>query len=391
MIGHNAREARTQGGGSATVIPERVVSPLDAIRAALPHASVELRARRGRAGRRRRAAARAPSPTRARESPACTATFLDADGAELFSEDRRVDRARVVRRRRPGRRRREDRAAHHLHARRRPGEILLGFAGANHGRLFVDGDLVRRRQADHRGHRPRRGVPQPAVADGRGRRRRRARPIDIRAEFILGGVDSPLTGVLQRDPRHRARRLRPRRPHRPRPPRPPPRPTSPSSSSARTPRSSPRATTATNLDLPGRQDDLVRAVVAANPRTVVIVNAGVAGGAAVGRRRRGDRCSATSAARSSAHAIADMLTGAAEPGGRLPTTWPAALADVPVLDVTPDGRRADLRRGHPHRLPRLAARGHRARVPVRPRPRLHRVDVGRRRGGCRRLRRHGRP
>ena len=30
-----------------------------------------------------------------------------------------------------------------------------------------------------------------------------------------------------------------------------------------------------------------------------------------------------------------MLTGAVEPGGRLPTTWPAALDDVPVTEVTP--------------------------------------------------------
>ena len=43
VIGHNAREARTQGGGSATVIPERVISPLDAIRHALPGAQVSLR------------------------------------------------------------------------------------------------------------------------------------------------------------------------------------------------------------------------------------------------------------------------------------------------------------------------------------------------------------
>ena len=35
------------------------------------------------------------------------------------------------------------------------------------------------------------------------------------------------------------------------------------------------------------------------------------------------------------HALADILTGGAEPGGRLPTTWPAALADVPVTEVTP--------------------------------------------------------
>lgn len=38
-------------------------------------------------------------------------------------------------------------------------------------------------------------------------------------------------------------------------------------------------------------------------------------------------------------AIADILLGAEEPGGRLPTTWPAALADVPVLNTTPvDGK-----------------------------------------------------
>jgi beta-glucosidase len=34
-------------------------------------------------------------------------------------------------------------------------------------------------------------------------------------------------------------------------------------------------------------------------------------------------------------ALADVLTGVAEPGGRLPTSWPAEQADVPVLDVTP--------------------------------------------------------
>ena len=34
VIGHNALEARTQGGGSATVLPEQIVTPLDGIRTA---------------------------------------------------------------------------------------------------------------------------------------------------------------------------------------------------------------------------------------------------------------------------------------------------------------------------------------------------------------------
>ena len=88
-------------------------------------------------------------------------------------------------------------------------------------------------------------------------------------------------------------------------------------------------------------------------------------------------------------ALADVLTGAVEPGGRLPTTWPAALADVPVTDVTPDDGVLALHRGHPHRLPRMAEGGCRAGVPVRPRPRLHDVVVGRR--AARRRRRRGDP
>jgi beta-glucosidase len=92
----------------------------------------------------------------------------------------------------------------------------------------------------------------------------------------------------------------------------------------------------TSLALPGRQDDLVRAVAAANPRTVVLVNAGSpvlmpwrAQVAAVlvgyfGGQEFG-------------HAVADVLLGVAEPGGRLPTTWPAAEADVPVMSTAPTG------------------------------------------------------
>ncbi len=58
VIGHNALDARTQGGGSATVLPEHIVSPLEGLRAAFPGVEVTLRAGRRRAGRCRRASTR---------------------------------------------------------------------------------------------------------------------------------------------------------------------------------------------------------------------------------------------------------------------------------------------------------------------------------------------
>jgi beta-glucosidase len=90
----------------------------------------------------------------------------------------------------------------------------------------------------------------------------------------------------------------------------------------------------TDLRLPGRQDDLVAAVAAVNPRTVVVVNSG----SPVVMPWRDDVAALLLTwfgGQEYGHAIADVLTGAVEPGGRLPTTWPKTEADVPVLDVTP--------------------------------------------------------
>ncbi|WP_306329486.1 glycoside hydrolase family 3 protein [Streptomyces venezuelae] len=89
-----------------------------------------------------------------------------------------------------------------------------------------------------------------------------------------------------------------------------------------------------DLALPGRQDDLVRAVAAANPNTVVVVNAG----SPVELPWREEVAAVLLSwfpGQEGGAALADVLTGAEEPGGRLPTTWPAALADVPVTEVTP--------------------------------------------------------
>lgn len=90
----------------------------------------------------------------------------------------------------------------------------------------------------------------------------------------------------------------------------------------------------TSLRLPGRQDELVSRVSAANPRTVVVVNAG----SPVEMPWR-DQVAAILLTwfpgQEAGHALADVLLGHAEPGGRLPTTWPVALEDCPVVNVTP--------------------------------------------------------
>ncbi|WP_427918743.1 beta-glucosidase family protein [Streptomyces sp. cg40] len=92
-----------------------------------------------------------------------------------------------------------------------------------------------------------------------------------------------------------------------------------------------------DLRLPGRQDDLVRAVAAANPNTVVVVNAG----APVELPWREDVPAVLLSwfpGQEGGPALADVLTGVHEPGGRLPTTW-GSLADAPVTAVVPENGR----------------------------------------------------
>ena len=88
------------------------------------------------------------------------------------------------------------------------------------------------------------------------------------------------------------------------------------------------------MDLPGDQDELVRRVCAANPRTVVVVCAG----APVTMPWVDDAAAVLLpwlAGQEAAEAIADVLLGDAEPGGRLPMTLPVRLEHTPAYPFFP--------------------------------------------------------
>ncbi|HEX6424837.1 MAG TPA: glycoside hydrolase family 3 C-terminal domain-containing protein [Acidimicrobiales bacterium] len=97
------------------------------------------------------------------------------------------------------------------------------------------------------------------------------------------------------------------------------------------------------MDLPGRQDELVRRVLAANPDTVVVVNAASpvtmdwapAARAVVQIWFGGQEMAA---------GLADVLVGDAEPAGRLPTTVPIRLEHNPSYGNFP-GERGHVRYG----------------------------------------------
>ena len=80
-----------------------------------------------------------------------------------------------------------------------------------------------------------------------------------------------------------------------------------------------------SMDLPGAQDELVERVLAANPHTVVVVNSG-----SPVTMAWADRVSAIVqiwfGGQEMAASLVDVLLGDAEPGGRLPTTFPDRLS-----------------------------------------------------------------
>ncbi|WP_260235562.1 glycoside hydrolase family 3 C-terminal domain-containing protein [Curtobacterium sp. PhB172] len=332
VIGHNADQARTQGGGSATVVPSQVVSPLDGIRSAFPGATVDYAI----GAVVQEGIAEFPLSTITNPGtgePGARVAFVK-DGEELYVEDRRATALFWFGGDAP------TREADRLditttYTAPSTGTVRIGIGAAGRSRMWIDGELVLDEDVPFEGDQlgaaflnpPARSVPV-SVTSGQ--------QVAIRIEYdviqdeTLGGVLAYQFGTEPSDED----------------------PSVLIDAAVEAARTADVAVVVvgtnskvesegydrSSLALPGHQDDLVRAVVAANPNTVVVVNAG----SPVEMPWRNDVAAVLLTwfgGQEYGNALADVLTGAQEPGGRLPTTWPVAMADVPVLDVTPvDGK-----------------------------------------------------
>ena len=123
----------------------------------------------------------------------------------------------------------------------------------------------------------------------------------------------------------------------------------------------------TSFALPGGQDELVARVAAANPETIVVVNAG-----SPIPMPWLDQVKAVLwtwyPGQEFGHALADVLTGDADPGGRLPHhVRPAARGHAGLHQLPGRVRCRSVRRGHLRRSPLVRRPCDRAAVPVRAR------------------------
>ncbi|MEU6127173.1 glycoside hydrolase family 3 C-terminal domain-containing protein, partial [Streptomyces sp. NPDC047123] len=323
VIGTHAVRPRVQGGGSAGVHPAHVVTPLDGIERRL-HGRARVRYAPGPATGAPPAALGTGNCTDPRTgAPGVLLRMLDADGHELYAEHRTTGRLlepTLV----PG--------AHTVEVRARltpqaAGAWSFGIGGFGRmslsvgGRTVLDGTFPRRTDDPAVVHvappcqygRAELGRGEPVLVVAR----RELAPDTGRATIVTAAPPAP-------DPRRAIARA---------------------VDTARradvavvvvgtTEGSEAEGHDRASLALPGHQDELVAAVAAANRRTVVVVNAG--GPVELPWRETPAAVLLTwFPGQEAGAALADVLFGRAEPGGRLPTTWGARLQDAPVSDTRP--------------------------------------------------------
>ncbi len=336
VLGPNAAVARTLGGGSATVFPAHVVSPLDGLRAALGDEVEVVHAAGARAGDRLPIAPvdllRVPDT----DAVGVDVRFYAADGSELGREQRRaasmlwwgpIDDTLAASQ------------VHHLEVRtnlRVPddGTYVIGTSGLGTFSLSVDGTTV----LDATIELP----PGADVVEGIMKPPQQKATVTLSAgrdvpvvltfqpaqdSASLGGeavtiLTIQLNLLRQRDDEAELEQA-----------------VAVAADAdvavivvGTTEEVESEGFDRTRLALPGRQDELVARVASVNPRTVVVVNAG-----APMLLPWADDVAAVLLAwfpgQEFGDALADVLLGRAEPGGRLPTTWP--MSEVGHPSVTP--------------------------------------------------------
>lgn len=332
VTGPNAAVPRTLGGGSATVFPAATASPLDGLRAALgPGTEVVYSP-----GARSRTRLPLPRPALmflpGGAEQGLLVQFLAEDGAVLHSEHRYGSFLtwRALPRAVPAGRLAMVRLATTLRA-ATAGPHLIGCSGDGRFRLALDGELAFDRElslpdgtdpTEAYSRAPQHSVP---VELGAGQ------SVDVvleyrpgssagRTSFALGGVafQFNVAEPCLPDDEELAVAVR----------------LAAGADVAVVVVGSTEETESEGFDrvslgLPGRQDELVRRVAAANPRTVVVVNTG-----APVLLPWADDVPAVLLTlfpgQEYGDALADVLLGAAEPGGRLPATWPEAPDGLPL-------------------------------------------------------------
>ncbi|MBO2465427.1 glycoside hydrolase family 3 protein [Actinomadura sp. LCR2-06] len=318
VIGPSALAARTQGGGSAAVTPEHVVSPLDGLRSRFPDADIDFHI--GTAapnGVLPLVPDRMLDPVSGR--PGMRATLTDAAGNTLFDEVGNRSEASWLGTLPDGA------TTLVLRTRYTPessGRHLLGAACTGAVRVDLDGSTVieeHRTTGDIA-----RALSAPPVATVPVELTAGA-PVDLTLTYDLttalpmvctvalglaplpGTEEEMITAAVAAAERSEAAVV----------------------VVGTGPRDESEGFDRTTLALPGRQDRLVDAVTRANPRTVVVVNAG---GPVLmpWREQAGAVLLGWFGGQEMGTALARVLAGDAEPGGRLPTTWPDDEESVPV-------------------------------------------------------------
>lgn len=331
VIGPNAARARTQGGGSATVNAPYTVSPLQGLTHALAAHGVEVVHTPGvhSAGELELLTTDdAADPVTG--EPGLRVRLLAADGTELLSEHRTSGRLVYF-----GASELSHTAQFEVTARlraREGGTYRLGFAGSGQLRLEADGEilvdedvaLVTGDPVEAFLNPPQRWAEVELQAD----QEVTYRLVHTRTQPPVSGMDAVILHTGMRTPRR-----------------------STESELAHAVELAASADAVIvlvgtdeqvesegydreSLALAEGQDELVERVLAANSATAVVVNSG---GPVL--MPWADRTSALLLSwfpgQECGNALADVLLGVREPGGRLPTTWAARQEDAPVIDVTP--------------------------------------------------------